>query len=100
MPKKDADDPSNYPDSADDMQSKSPEELVEIAEAVRLLGNDKFKAGQYQEAIAKYAKARLFLERIVVPDIGDDADVKMKDSLHSCRLSCATNAAMCHLKVG
>eukprot|EP00746_Dinoflagellata_sp_MGD_P090991 gnl/MRDRNA2_/MRDRNA2_35996_c0_seq1.p1 gnl/MRDRNA2_/MRDRNA2_35996_c0~~gnl/MRDRNA2_/MRDRNA2_35996_c0_seq1.p1 ORF type:complete len:371 (-),score=92.83 gnl/MRDRNA2_/MRDRNA2_35996_c0_seq1:81-1151(-) len=98
MPEREADDPSNYPVSPDDMRSRSPGELVEIAEAVRVLGNNRFKVGEYKEAVAKYAKARLFLERVLVPEDGSDADVRAKS--HQCCLSCATNAAACHLKLG
>merc|ERR1712070_304257 len=56
----------------------------EVAEAVRVLGNAAFKAGDLDKALLKYDKAMRYL-----------ALVEESDEVQNSKISCLSNAALC-----
>jgi len=100
LPERDVDDPACYPSSPDDIIGKDPADHTGTADDIRMLGNAHFKAGNFSQAVAKYEKCRLFLDKVVVTDGEGAWDTNMIACAQACRISCASNAAACHLKLG
>eukprot|EP00927_Polykrikos_kofoidii_P065597 TRINITY_DN61336_c0_g1_i1.p1 TRINITY_DN61336_c0_g1~~TRINITY_DN61336_c0_g1_i1.p1 ORF type:complete len:436 (+),score=65.55 TRINITY_DN61336_c0_g1_i1:69-1376(+) len=79
---------------------------IGACETSRLLGNTLFGAAEYEAAAASYVNARLLLEKVLAlsPSFGEsrkgeeEGESSVPERIRSCRLSCATNAAFCHLK--
>jgi peptidyl-prolyl isomerase D len=66
-------------------------DLHAIADSIKAVGNDAFKAGDYDKAIRKYQKALLYIEQ---------GGFGGEEKVQAANLSCNLNMAMCYLKVG
>eukprot|EP00285_Hemiselmis_virescens_P007084 CAMPEP_0173392780 /NCGR_PEP_ID=MMETSP1356-20130122/21172_1 /TAXON_ID=77927 ORGANISM="Hemiselmis virescens, Strain PCC157" /NCGR_SAMPLE_ID=MMETSP1356 /ASSEMBLY_ACC=CAM_ASM_000847 /LENGTH=352 /DNA_ID=CAMNT_0014350683 /DNA_START=9 /DNA_END=1067 /DNA_ORIENTATION=+ len=77
-----------YPDQPTDMESTT--DLHEVADKIKAIGNDYFKAGDFEKAIRKYTKALKFIEQ---------GGFGGEDKVQLATVSCNLNAAMCYLKV-
>lgn len=66
-------------------------DLQAVAESIKAVGNDKFKAGEYDMAVKKYQKALLYIEQ---------GGFGGEDKVQAATVSCNLNMAMCFLKVG
>lgn len=76
-----------YPDYPEDNDpALNEKQLAETGEAIRQLGNNAFKAGQHEAAVAKYGKAARYLS-------GTPAG---RDGL----IACCNNKALCATKLG
>ena len=78
-----------HPDFPSDVEAGS--DLHQLADAIRVLGNEKFKAGEYSKAIAKYEKALRYI---------DHGGFAGEDKVQAATISCNLNAAQCFLKLG
>mmetsp|Transcript_39065 Transcript_39065/g.62938 ORF Transcript_39065/g.62938 Transcript_39065/m.62938 type:complete len:351 (+) Transcript_39065:39-1091(+) len=76
-----ADFPSDAPEGSD---------LHKVADEIRALGNEKFKAGEYAKAIQKYEKALRYI---------DQGGFAGDDKVQAATISCNLNAAQCFLKL-
>jgi peptidyl-prolyl isomerase D len=83
-------DPSDpLPDFPADLPEGS--DLHKLADDIRELGNQQFKAGEYSKAINKYEKALRYL---------DQGGFAGEDKVQKATISCNLNAAQCFLKLG
>ncbi|KAJ3087710.1 hypothetical protein HK102_010466, partial [Quaeritorhiza haematococci] len=80
--------------------SSQPREFSKIATECKAMGNELFKKGEYEKAVAKYEKAVRYSEAVhPSPEDIDELDEAAKKTLISVVVSSSLNAAMCHLKV-
>jgi len=79
-------------DPSPDFPSDAPEgsDLHKMADEIRLLGNEKFKAGEYAKAIQKYEKALRYI---------DQGGFGGEEKVQAATISCNLNAAQCFLKL-
>ncbi|RKO92499.1 putative peptidylprolyl isomerase D, partial [Blyttiomyces helicus] len=91
-----------YEDYPEDMGTgeQAPAELLRIAGAVKTLGNDLFKRGEYGPAIEKYAKAVRYLNALhPSPEDVEGIEAADKKTLFGIKTSSLLNTAMCELKL-
>ncbi|KAF9906846.1 Peptidyl-prolyl cis-trans isomerase D [Lobosporangium transversale] len=89
----------NYADWPDDYEgSKEDKDLITIAQNLKNLGNNFFKAGDYGKALNKYKKAIRYLNEKPVFD-DDDAPELIKE-FYSVKVPCYLNRGFCALKLG
>jgi len=88
----------HWPDAAHELEDGT--DPVDVAEALRELGNTRFKESKYEDAAKIYRKAKAFLptgaaqfEPIAE---GDAQGVRARQ----CAIAVSSNAAMCKLKLG
>jgi len=84
-----ADPTDPFPDFPTDMEADA--DLHEAADKIKAIGNDAFKAGEYERAIRKYNKALQFI---------DQGGFGGEEKVQAATVSCNLNAAMCYLKTG
>uniref|UniRef100_A0A8C1WUW8 Peptidyl-prolyl cis-trans isomerase D n=1 Tax=Cyprinus carpio TaxID=7962 RepID=A0A8C1WUW8_CYPCA len=86
-----------YPDFPEDsdVDFKDTNKVLSVAEDVKNIGNNFFKAQNWQSAIKKYSKALRYLE--TCGNILDDDSAQKK--LEPTALSCILNTAACKLKL-
>jgi peptidyl-prolyl isomerase D len=77
---------------------KEDKDLVVIAQDLKTLGNNFFKAGDYTKAQKKYQKAIRYLNEKPVFD-SDDAPELVKE-FYSVKIPCYLNKGFCALKLG
>jgi peptidyl-prolyl isomerase D len=88
-----------YEDYSQDYQgSKEVPDMHKIAEELRTLGNKHFKAGDYQTAVKKYAKALRYLNEHPVFD-KDSEDYKYHAQYLTTRTSIHLNSALSYIKL-
>lgn len=81
------------PDFPEDCEpALSDKELLEAGERIRLLGNQYFGKGEFENAIDKYSKAARYLDT-AIPTSADG------DAINEKRAACHSNTAMCYLKL-
>eukprot|EP01064_Diplonema_japonicum_P010362 TRINITY_DN1761_c0_g1_i4.p1 TRINITY_DN1761_c0_g1~~TRINITY_DN1761_c0_g1_i4.p1 ORF type:complete len:360 (+),score=75.28 TRINITY_DN1761_c0_g1_i4:153-1232(+) len=68
------------------------EEKVKAGDAVKLLGNNHFKAKEFPQAIAKYQKANRYLSAVIPTDSNKAEIIKQQ-------IACFSNMAQCYLKL-
>uniref|UniRef100_A0A8B9HFV9 Peptidyl-prolyl cis-trans isomerase D n=1 Tax=Astyanax mexicanus TaxID=7994 RepID=A0A8B9HFV9_ASTMX len=83
----------DFPEDSD-FDFKDVDKILSVAEDVKNIGNNFFKAQNWQAAIKKYSKALRYLE--VCGDTLDDESAQKK--LEPTALSCILNMAACKLK--
>lgn len=91
-----------YPDFPEDsdVDFKDTDKLLSVAEDIKNLGNDFFKAQEWQSAIRKYSKALRYLERHGnTKDDDNEYDDSVLKKLEPTALSCILNTAACKLKL-
>lgn len=91
-----------YPDFPEDsdVDFKDTDKLLSVAEDIKNLGNDFFKAQEWQSAIRKYSKALRYLERHGnTKDDDNEYDDSVQKKLEPTALSCILNTAACKLKL-
>lgn len=91
-----------YPDFPEDsdVDFKDTDKLLSVAEDIKNLGNDFFKAQEWQSAIRKYSKALRYLERHGnTKDDDNEYDDSVQKKLEPTTLSCILNTAACKLKL-
>merc|ERR1712136_441158 len=95
-PKRDPDD--IWPDTAGELEAGT--EPVGVAEALRELGNVRFREGRFLDAVALYMKAKAFLPSGPAAhapiEEGDEAGARAR----ACHIAVNSNAAMCKFKLG
>ncbi|KAJ1729813.1 peptidyl-prolyl cis-trans isomerase cpr6 [Coemansia biformis] len=91
-------DPEDYevPDGADEIP---PQALLEVGQKMKVDGNDEFRKGNMEAAVAKYAKGLRYLREIMVFDKDNDPEDKLRPQFVGLRVSLMLNRAMCFLKL-
>jgi len=85
-----------YPEDADVPEGvDAAKHFTEVAAEIRAKGNELFKAGSYQEAVAKYSKAVKYLTADEVA--GAEGDVQ--EDIMKAKIACLSNKAACNLKL-
>lgn len=72
---------------------------LEIAQAIKKNGNDKFSTGKYKEAVKLYKKALRYLMYFVIPSSKENDDSKITNEFHSLSVSLHLNQAACYIKM-
>ncbi|KAF9531075.1 cyclophilin-like domain-containing protein [Crepidotus variabilis] len=81
----------------DDRDTENPEVALQIAKAVRELGNRLFKEGKTDQALGKYQKSIRYLD--VHPVLPEDAPPELKDSYEALLAPLLLNSALAAIKV-
>ncbi|KAJ2805997.1 peptidyl-prolyl cis-trans isomerase cpr6 [Coemansia guatemalensis] len=92
-------DPEDYelPDSADEIP---PQTLLDIGQKMKTEGNEEFKRGSLDAAVAKYSKGLRYLRELMVFDKDNDPEDKLRPQFLALRVPIMLNRAMCSLKQG
>ncbi|KAG6808493.1 hypothetical protein H0H92_003962 [Tricholoma furcatifolium] len=85
----------DYPDD-EDRDTQKPEIALEIAKAVREIGNKLFKEGKVDEALVKYQKSIRYLD--VHPVLPDDASQELKDAYAALLAPLLLNSALAAIR--
>ncbi|KAG2425391.1 hypothetical protein HXX76_013805 [Chlamydomonas incerta] len=75
---------------------------LRAGEAIRLEGNELFKAGKYGEAVARYSSALRYVGRsgFADPQAAEEVGEEQQAALEQAVVSCLLNRAACRLKLG
>ncbi|KAJ2857259.1 peptidyl-prolyl cis-trans isomerase cpr6, partial [Coemansia asiatica] len=90
-------DPDDY-DIPADASEISPETLVSVGQKMKALGNEEFKKGNLDAAIAKYTKGLRYLREIPIFDEDNDPQDKLRPQFAALKVPITLNRAMCYLK--
>ncbi|KAJ1816684.1 peptidyl-prolyl cis-trans isomerase cpr6 [Coemansia sp. RSA 2599] len=90
-------DPDDY-DIPADATEISPETLVGVGQQMKALGNEEFKKGNLDAAIAKYSKGLRYLREIPFFDEDNDPEDKLRPQFAALKVPITLNRAMCYLK--
>ncbi|KAG6840300.1 hypothetical protein C0991_007661 [Blastosporella zonata] len=85
----------DYPDD-EDRDAQKPEIALEIAKAVRELGNKLFKEGKTEQALNKYQKSIRYLD--VHPVLPEDASQDLKDAFGALLAPLLLNSALAAIR--
>lgn len=96
-----------FPDYPEDSKTDFTKfnEVADVAEKIKTVGNEQFKMGNYEVALKKYEKALRYLDYEDMDSSSsseseDDASDEVKSNRHkSVALPCYLNSAACHLKL-
>ncbi|KAJ1674426.1 peptidyl-prolyl cis-trans isomerase cpr6 [Spiromyces aspiralis] len=94
-----------YPDYPEDFEFSGdqeyipPEELITISTKLKAIGNDYFKKGDYENAMAKYEKTIRYLDDFPAFDEKNDPEGKLRPQFQTLRISTYLNKAMVNLKL-
>ncbi|KAJ2498416.1 peptidyl-prolyl cis-trans isomerase cpr6 [Coemansia sp. RSA 1972] len=91
-------DPEDY-ETTGDSDDIAPETLLEIGQKMKASGNDEFKQGNLEAAIAKYTKGLRYLREMIVFDKDNDPEDKLRPQFVTLRVPIMLNRAMCNLKL-
>ncbi|KAJ2663926.1 peptidyl-prolyl cis-trans isomerase cpr6 [Coemansia sp. RSA 1199] len=91
-------DPEDY-ETSGDSEDITPETLLEIGQKMKASGNDEFKQGNLEAAIAKYSKGLRYLREMIVFDKDNDPEDKLRPQFVTLRVPIMLNRAMCNLKL-
>ncbi|KAG6909316.1 Peptidyl-prolyl cis-trans isomerase cyp40 [Tephrocybe rancida] len=86
----------DYPDDEDRDVQQQPEIALEIAKAVREIGNKLFKEGKSDEALLKYQKSIRYLD--VHPVVPDGSPPELKDSFDALLAPLLLNSALAAIR--
>ncbi|PNW88854.1 hypothetical protein CHLRE_01g047700v5 [Chlamydomonas reinhardtii] len=92
-----------YPEDADRPEGEAEAAWrLRAGEAIRLEGNELFKAGKYGEAVARYSSALRYVGRsgFADPQAAEAAGEEQQAALGQAVVSCLLNRAACRLKLG
>ena len=77
----------------------TPEERVELAKALKEIGNDHFKKQEYRKAMKNYHKALLHVKGLIDPPkfpgivLSDEISDELKNCIYQIQFSCYNNLA-------
>lgn len=98
LPPTDGDIYEDFP--GDMMNNPEPLELLDVAVAVKALGNTAFKQGNLQLALKKYSKTLRYLDAVhPAPEDVDELTMDQKKAIVQTRASTLLNTSMCELKL-
>ena len=84
-----------YEDYPSDMPQTEPLALLDMAVAIKALGNSAFKQAKLQLALDKYAKSIRYLDAVhPTPEDLDELTMEQKKSFFQTKVSCLLNSAM------
>ncbi|KAJ2156467.1 peptidyl-prolyl cis-trans isomerase cpr6 [Coemansia sp. RSA 552] len=76
-----------------------PATLLDVGRKMKAQGNDDFKSGAVEAAVAKYSKGLRYLREIMVFDKDNDPEDKLRPEFIALRVPIMLNRAMCFLKL-
>ncbi|KAI9503781.1 peptidyl-prolyl cis-trans isomerase cpr6 [Coemansia spiralis] len=91
-------DPEDY--EASDEAEIPPETLLQIGQQMKDAGNTAFKAGNLDDAVAKYSKALRYLRELMVFDQDTDPKDVLRPQFVGLKVPITLNRAMCYLRLG
>ncbi|WVQ93122.1 peptidyl-prolyl cis-trans isomerase D [Kwoniella sp. CBS 9459] len=87
----------DYPQDEEGIDAEKADEALSVAQKLKDIGTQEFKAGQYAIALDKYQKALRYLD--VHPVLPDDAPKEQVEGFRAARVPLLTNAALAALKI-
>ena len=87
----------DFPADEENIDVDKPEEVIVVAQKLKELGTNEFKAGEHAVALEKYQKALRYLDQN--PVLPDDAPKELVEGYRALRIPLLTNAALAALKV-
>ncbi|KAJ1725055.1 peptidyl-prolyl cis-trans isomerase cpr6 [Coemansia erecta] len=91
-------DPEDY-DIPADADGIPPDTLLEVGQRMKAEGNDEFKKGNLEAAVAKYAKGLRYVREIPFFDEDNDPQDKLRPQFVTLKVPILLNRAMCFLKL-
>ncbi|KAJ2708953.1 peptidyl-prolyl cis-trans isomerase cpr6 [Coemansia spiralis] len=94
-------DPEDYEVPGDaDADEIPPQTLLDVGQKMKTSGNDEFRKGNLEAALAQYAKGLRYLRELMVFDKDNDPEDKLRPQFVGLRVPMMLNRAMCFLKLG